>query len=271
MKKFYLLIPLIVLCFACVKQQNANESKITEESNFPSDKMEFTSYSDSATYHIAGRENMPSINISYNITYPTETEKNSLIIKSFISNCIGNKFANEKSVESAVKTAIKENIANYKNEVCGSESEKDIKSEVWMNHSFECENEILYNAHGFISYACATYSYTGGVHGLVTTSYYVYDFYDNEEITLSNIFNEESLPAILTLIKEKLSQWEYADGIDMGSVSVTENFYINDEGICWIYNPYEIAPYALGAIEVKLPFSEIKNYIIEDTPIESIL
>ena len=104
-----------------------------------------------------------------------------------------------------------------------------------------------------------------------TTSCYVYDVYENQEIGINSIFKEEFLPNILSLIKEQLALHQEAESFDMSCVNVTENFFVDDDGIHWIYNPYEIAPYAVGNIEVVLPYSEIENYFKENTPIKSIL
>ena len=90
-------------------------------------------------------------------------------------------------------------------------------------------------------------------------------------IFINSIFKEEFLPNVLSLIKEELAREEYADDIDMDNVNVTENFFVDDESIHWIYNPYEIAPYALGAIEVSIPYSDIERYMIDNTPIKSLL
>jgi hypothetical protein len=50
------------------------------------------------------------------------------------------------------------------------------------------------------------------------------------------------------------------------------NFYITDESINYVYNPYEIAPYYMGQTEVVLPFyrlidilkpNNVISYLIE--------
>ena len=45
-----------------------------------------------------------------------------------------------------------------------------------------------------------------------------------------------------------------------------ENFILGDETITFVYNPYEIAPYALGSTELTLPYSQLSkilNYSFE--------
>ena len=275
MKKFIFIISVAVICFSCINNSNkSNVSKITEESNFPYDKLEFTSLSDTTIYHLANNNDMPRYEIITNIVYPLATGiagDDNLLTKDFISNCIGKEYSKKENTEEALDSLTKDLIKNYITEVCGTTPENKIEGESWMNYEYILSNDILYNAHGILSYSCDTYIYTGGAHGLNTTLCYVYDFYDNKEIFINSIFKEEFLPNVLSLIKEELAREEYADDIDMDNVNVTENFFVDDEGIHWIYNPYEIAPYALGAIEVSIPYSDIERYMIDNTPIKSLL
>ena len=39
------------------------------------------------------------------------------------------------------------------------------------------------------------------------------------------------------------------------------NFYITDESINYVFNPYEIAPYYMGQTEVTIPFARIRNIL----------
>lgn len=275
MKRFFLLVSISLICFGCINNSNKSiESKITEESNFPSDKLEFASFADTTVYHIANIDSMPCMNITFNITYPLATGvagNDQLLLKDFMANCVGKEYANKTSIEEAVTMFTNDEIKKYKSEVCGSTPESKVVAEAWMTHEYFAQNKILYNAHGILSYSNYVYTFTGGAHGINTTSCYVYDFYENQEIGINSIFKEEFLPNVLSLIKEELALNKDADSFDMNYVNVTENFFVDEEGIHWIYNPYEIAPYAIGAIEVTLPYSKIENYLTENTPIKSIL
>ena len=39
----------------------------------------------------------------------------------------------------------------------------------------------------------------------------------------------------------------------------SENFIVNDDGLTFIYNPYEIAPYDKGRTEIKISFDEAEK------------
>ncbi|GHV08859.1 hypothetical protein FACS1894160_3850 [Bacteroidia bacterium] len=48
------------------------------------------------------------------------------------------------------------------------------------------------------------------------------------------------------------------------------NFTLNDKGITYYFNEYEIAAYFVGVTEVFIPYEELNIYIISDSPIASL-
>lgn len=52
------------------------------------------------------------------------------------------------------------------------------------------------------------------------------------------------------------------------SIRPNDNFYITDEGISYIFNPYEIASYYVGETEIFLPYARLKNILKPGNPIE---
>ncbi|MCB0300152.1 MAG: DUF3298 domain-containing protein, partial [Calditrichaeota bacterium] len=42
---------------------------------------------------------------------------------------------------------------------------------------------------------------------------------------------------------------------------LNDNFRIGDNGLEFLFNPYEIAPYAFGAMTLELPYSEIGDLL----------
>jgi len=46
--------------------------------------------------------------------------------------------------------------------------------------------------------------------------------------------------------------------------ALNDNFWIGPEGITFYYNPYEIAPYAMGTTELPLTYGEIRDLIKRD-------
>ena len=50
-------------------------------------------------------------------------------------------------------------------------------------------------------------------------------------------------------------------GYSVADVVPNENFYVTDEGITYVYNPYEIAPYAMGCIQISLSWDSIRHLL----------
>ncbi len=49
------------------------------------------------------------------------------------------------------------------------------------------------------------------------------------------------------------------------------NFWLSNEGIHYSYNQYEIAPYAMGVIDVTIPYSELKDILKPNSPVEQFI
>ncbi|NLY25603.1 MAG: DUF3298 domain-containing protein, partial [Bacteroidales bacterium] len=43
------------------------------------------------------------------------------------------------------------------------------------------------------------------------------------------------------------------------------NFWLNDEGIHYTYNQYEIASYSMGVINVTVPYSDLTDILLPET------
>jgi hypothetical protein len=39
------------------------------------------------------------------------------------------------------------------------------------------------------------------------------------------------------------------------------NFSVSDTHVTWVYNPYEIAPYVMGAIELSVSWTDLKPFL----------
>ena len=42
------------------------------------------------------------------------------------------------------------------------------------------------------------------------------------------------------------------------------NFFLDEEGIHYAYNQYEIAPYAMGVISVTVPYTDLEDILIPE-------
>lgn len=112
-------------------------------------------------------------------------------------------------------------------------------------------------------------NYTGGAHGLYGTNYENIDLQNNRRLKLSDII--DTIAAKKTL--EKLLEKEFlkkfplekdekiSDVLLAEKITATENFALNGKGIAFNYDPYEIAAYVYGQINLFIPYKQIQPFL----------
>lgn len=48
-----------------------------------------------------------------------------------------------------------------------------------------------------------------------------------------------------------------------GDLYVPDNFLLASDGITFLFNRYEIAPYSMGDFQLHIPYAEIETYLIK--------
>jgi hypothetical protein len=142
---------------------------------------------------------------------------------------------------------------------------------VWFYNYYLVNSEVERGYKGYINYTIMWEEFTGGAH---PSSYYTvlnFNPETGEEVVLSDILKEdyeEPLTDILISNLAKQLQVEDIDGIrEKGylyldtDMFVSNNFILDKEQIVFIYNKYEIAPYAFGDIMINVTYNELKDLL----------
>lgn len=128
----------------------------------------------------------------------------------------------------------------------------------------------LTNIPSLWSYAMDVYEYTGGAHGNRYLLIQNYDLQTGDAVSEQDLFIDDYYEQLKTLLLEALiAQTDEAEtrkdlrrlGYSVADVVPNENFYVTDEGITYVYNPYEIAPYAMGCIQISLSWDSIRHLL----------
>lgn len=107
------------------------------------------------------------------------------------------------------------------------------------------------------------YSYMGGAHGIMRTTYDNYDVKTGKIIGLKELINTTDKDFIF--FYENRIESEYADGLLGGNIPMTENFYILPTGITFSYAPYELVGFAGGEPHIFFSYEELKPFILKNT------
>lgn len=118
------------------------------------------------------------------------------------------------------------------------------------------------------NYVFSTSSYTGGAHGLQVRKTFSFNK-EGQLLTLSNLFFHglDDLKTFSDLVKVELSkrsdvnqEW-LSDGAGPNPENY-QSFVVTDNGITVLFDPYQVAAYASGNIDISIPkssFSKIAN------------
>ena len=110
--------------------------------------------------------------------------------------------------------------------------------------------------------------YVGGAHGNTMISFLNYDPKTNKEIKLDSLIQTGKMDTLVAIAEsifrknEKLTPTESLEEkyfFEKGKFSLAMSFYVNEKGLVFLYNPYEIKAYAAGYTELIIPFSAIKD------------
>lgn len=110
--------------------------------------------------------------------------------------------------------------------------------------------------------------FTGGPHGGATTYFLNIDPQTGKDIPLSDYFDDASMARLNALAEQKFRSTHElsptASLADAGFEFQDDQFALNDnfgfmtDGLHFVFNAYEIAPFALGMQEIVLSYREIK-------------
>lgn len=149
------------------------------------------------------------------------------------------------------------------------------ESEQWIPYFYR----VIYNPmridHGVMSLFGMQNSYTGGMHGNVSTIAANYDMTTGDVLTFGSIMHENAnkedfIKIIIENLEEMADEYYLYDDYEVavrqrleGDENLYEDFYFSATGLNFFFSPYEIAPYSSGIITVEIPYSDLPGLIYD--------
>ena len=162
------------------------------------------------------------------------------------------------------------------------EDDSDLLNPMESAYSYEHTTDLIihFNKANLLSYSVQRYDYTGGAHGMTTDSCFTILLNKGRFLTQEDLFEDKYLDKISELIIKQIAKDNKVDDpikleeegfFNVKEISPNSNLYATNEGITWIYNPYDIAAYAIGSVEVTIPYSELKPYLKAQHPLTALI
>ena len=124
---------------------------------------------------------------------------------------------------------------------------------------------------GYINYTVTQDAYLGGAHPNSYKSTIIFNPINGNTVTLDDILKPEYTEELTALLTAKLLKEHNARSIkeaqEIGffisepGVPIPSSYTFDNNGIMFIYNTYEIAPYVFGAIHLTLTYDELKDLL----------
>lgn len=243
-----------------------------KESNKENDlTFESESFSDSTLFTFEGKQ--LSCHFNGSIELPIEGDRSYDLKK--ISSIIKELYY--KNIDNPIDSLSKEKFLefdNYFNEMIEFKKKNNEEIDLFETRFEHSRNlYIAYNRNQLLSIGVVQYDYTGGAHGYESENYLNLDLLGYDTLTINRLFETGSSESIKNIIFETLLKRYKVSSLDelnevgffnISEIGLSENFKLENDSLQFIYNQYEIAPYSMGRIKVKLSYKDLSPYIREE-------
>lgn len=186
---------------------------------------------------------------------------------------------------STINTALEEetiSILNFDEDITASTPEEAIRSfkngylELKRLYSDETigweakiEGKVIYEDNALLTVELDSYIFTGGAHGYSSKQFLNFDKTKGKELENRQLFiNQDEFERFAEIKfreQEKIPMDKSINHtgfmFEKDSFHLPENIGFTEKGIQLRYNPYEVASYADGPLELTLPYDEVKKFL----------
>lgn len=175
-------------------------------------------------------------------------------------------------------------INNYRKDV-NEFYQEDIKNgtpkdelPTWYNYEYGLTTHFSEGKEGILNFIAENFEYTGGAHPNSWNKWMNFEkntgkllalkdvFMAGSEKPMSDMLLEELITEMATRLEDSsitsLEGLQNAGILNSTNMYVPDNFLLEKEKVSFLYNKYDIAPYAVGVITLSLPYTSVEKYMI---------
>lgn len=276
---------LLLSATLCILTTGISLQSCTQQGQKPQAKV-MTSETDTTVYLKPDLKSSPTcrIHIKYMYLQPASPEDS---LSTLINNRIQGEIFGEKYIstpsEHLADHIVKDYIYSYKTDVeklyeadiHNGMKEEDVPG--WYNYEYDIKTDMETGKDSIWNYTVTNFQYTGGAHPNTYSKWINIDKTTGKILTADEVFPKESNKEICSLIlkallKEVNSRMEtdtirsieglQSIGILLDTdLYIPENFLLEKDGVSFLYNRYEIAPYSTGDFKLNIAYSDIETYL----------
>jgi len=139
---------------------------------------------------------------------------------------------------------------------------------IQMSFSNELKSKVVWQTNKYLSLEMDTWSFSGGAHGMYGTLLETFDLNTGKPLLLTDIVKDTT--ALRPLLEKGFVEAKKVDAPDMAKMTLADFllsefkqlpmpviYCIVPEGLRFVYNPYEVAPYAVGQTDILLTWAQL--------------
>ena len=142
----------------------------------------------------------------------------------------------------------------------------------WLNQEFMVSSECSNGYKGFVNYTINFFEYTGGAHPNSYCTTLTFDPNDGHEVTISEIMKLGYEEPLIELITQSIISFLNVEDIaeldevifDHKELYISKNVVMRKDNLTFIYNKYDIAPYAVGEIIAEIPYEKLQDILKQE-------
>jgi len=128
--------------------------------------------------------------------------------------------------------------------------------------------KVARQLHNYVALKYINASYAGGAHGSTYITFINFNPKNSSLITLDSLIMPDKKSALLKVAEEIFRKDENISATEPlkdryfftdGKFSLPAAFYVSNKGLTFLYNQYEIKPYASGITELTIPFAKLTD------------
>ncbi len=119
----------------------------------------------------------------------------------------------------------------------------------------------------YMNYQVSYYTFRGGAHGIQTLSQLVFDAKTGDVVKESDLFApgyEAPVTQLMRMaVKNSMEEEdpELMELVELEQVVPNGNFSLHENGVEWLFQPYEVGPYALGIVSASVSWEDITPFL----------
>ena len=148
------------------------------------------------------------------------------------------------------------------------EDRGDAEKRAWYEYHYNIKGEAKSGREGVTVYTATIDYYEGGAHGINQLVVMNFDNKTGQQLTLADVFVPGYEQPLCDILQEALIEKVDAKDVDdlrsrgylySMNMFAPENFVLGKDEVTFVYNPYEIAPYAMGMVELTIDNDELEK------------